>query len=151
MVPVDLTCLTGDERVYCSPDHPPPTRSVSTPIFLAHSMVEGQSRYSPARSSTPSIGLSRTGSIQLTFESDVSAPPPKVWKRITSLKGISSDMRLFFLMTAPGGVADIEDLKIAPGRPLFRSRFFLFGFIPADLSDITLIEFEKGSGAGGEL
>jgi ligand-binding SRPBCC domain-containing protein len=82
----------------------------------------------------------------LSFESDVSAPPLKVWEWITSLKGISSEMRPFFRMSAPEGVMTIEDLDVVPGRMLFRSRVFLFGFIPVDRSDITLIEFEKGSG-----
>jgi ligand-binding SRPBCC domain-containing protein len=82
----------------------------------------------------------------LSFESNVSAPPLKVWEWITSLKGISSEMRPFFRMTAPEGVKNIEDLDVVPGRMLFRSRLFLFGFIPVDRSDITLIEFEKGSG-----
>jgi hypothetical protein len=82
----------------------------------------------------------------ILFESEVSASPPKVWEWITSLKGISSEMRPFFRMSAPKRVASIEDLDIVPGRTLFRSRVFLFGFIPVDYSDITLIEIERGSG-----
>ncbi len=49
-------------------------------------------------------------------------------------------------MTAPKGFESIEHSNVVLGKPLFRSKVFLFGFLPIDYSDITLIEFEKGSG-----
>jgi ligand-binding SRPBCC domain-containing protein len=86
------------------------------------------------------------GIFDLSFESEVSASPQKVWEWIISLKGISSEMWPYFRMTAPKGFESLENLNIILGQPLFRSKVFLFGFLPIDYSDITLIEIEKGSG-----
>lgn len=86
------------------------------------------------------------GIFDLTFESEVSSSPQKVWEWITSIKGISAEMWPYFRMTAPKGFDSIVNFNIILGQPLFRSKVFLFGFIPIDYSDITLIEMEKGSG-----
>lgn len=86
------------------------------------------------------------GIFDLSFESEVSASPKKVWEWITSLKGISTEMWPYFRMTAPKGFDSIEHWNIILGQPLFHSKVFLFGFLPIDYSDITLIEIEKGSG-----
>ena len=86
------------------------------------------------------------GLFKLSFESEVIASPTKAWEWITSWKGISSEMRPYFRMTAPEGIYSIENLNIILGQPLFRSQVFLFGFLPIDHSELTLIEFEKGSG-----
>ena len=82
----------------------------------------------------------------LSFESEVSASPQKVWEWITSVKGILAEMRPYFRMTAPKGFDSIDNLNITLGQPLFHSKVFLFGFLPIDYSDITLIELEKGFG-----
>jgi hypothetical protein len=39
---------------------------------------------------------------------------------------------------------DASDIKL--GKPLFRSRIRLFGVLPVDHSDLTLIEFQHGTG-----
>ncbi len=54
-------------------------------------------------------------------------------------------MRPYFRMTSPAGVTSIDDFSIVAGKPLFRSRVFLFGVFPIDYSDITLIEIHRGS------
>ena len=86
------------------------------------------------------------GLTDFSFETPVSASPGKAWEWITSLRGISREIRPYFRMTAPKGIESISDLDIVTGRPLFRSRVFLFGFIPIDYSDLTLIEIEQGTG-----
>ena len=86
------------------------------------------------------------GRIELSFESELTASPQKVWEWITSLQCILSEMRPYFRMTAPPGMESIQNVDIIPGRPLFRSRVYLFGFIPIDYSDLTLIAIDRGSG-----
>ncbi len=87
-----------------------------------------------------------SGPISLKFESKLSAPRERVWEWITSLEGISAEMWPFFLMTAPKQIRSIEDVGVKLGTPLFRSYVFLFGFLPIDYSDLTLIELQRGQG-----
>ena len=44
----------------------------------------------------------------------------------------------------PPGITNILDVDIRLGRPLFRSWVLLFGVLPIDRSDLTLIEPEVG-------
>ena len=84
--------------------------------------------------------------IRLEFSSRLAAPTDEVWKWISSWKSISTEMWPYFRMTAPNGVTSIDDLNVVPGTPLFRSRVYLFGIIPIDYSDVTLLELDKGRG-----
>lgn len=84
--------------------------------------------------------------IELQFESKLRSPRERVWAWITSLEGISAEIWPFFRMTVPKHVRHITDLDVKPGAPLFRSYIFLFGFIPIDYSDLTLVEIEQGRG-----
>jgi hypothetical protein len=47
-------------------------------------------------------------------------------------------------MTFPKGKASLLDFKVVPGKPLFRSRILLFGVLPIDRSDLTMLEVEHG-------
>ena len=84
--------------------------------------------------------------ISLRFASRLHAPPELVWEWITSLKGISAEMWPFFRMTTPKGIRSLSDLQIKPGVRMFRSYVFLFGVLPIDYSDMTLVELDSGSG-----
>ncbi len=84
--------------------------------------------------------------IQLDFRSQLTAGPKEVWTWITSADGILREMRPLFRMTMPRGVKRLEDLEIVPGKRLFRSRLYLFGFLPFGYSDLTLLEWSDGVG-----
>jgi ligand-binding SRPBCC domain-containing protein len=84
--------------------------------------------------------------ISLRFESTLRAPAERVWEWITSIEGISTEMWPIFRMTTPRGVRTLGDVKVEPGTRMFRSYVFLFGFLPIDYSDLTLIELDPGSG-----
>ena len=84
--------------------------------------------------------------VELTFESELTATPAQVWEWITSFKGISAEMWPYMRMTAPRGIESIKDIKITPGQALFRSRIYLFWFLPIDHSELTLIEMKEGEG-----
>jgi ligand-binding SRPBCC domain-containing protein len=84
--------------------------------------------------------------ISLRFESKLYAPIESVWEWITSVKGIRAEMWPFFLMTVPKGVRSLSDVQITPGTRMFRSYVFLFGLLPIDYSDMTLLELNIGQG-----
>ena len=82
----------------------------------------------------------------LTFTSDLAASPEDVWRWITSMEGISRELSPILKMTAPRGVTDISRVQLTPGKPLFRSWVLLFGILPIDRSDLTLLTLEAGKG-----
>ncbi len=84
--------------------------------------------------------------IELTFRSALSAPRDRVWAWVTSVEGISRELSPIVRMTTPRGVKRIGDVPIEPGKPLFRSWILLFGIIPIDRSDLTLLRLEDGRG-----
>jgi ligand-binding SRPBCC domain-containing protein len=84
--------------------------------------------------------------VALRFESRLRAPRECVWEWITSVKGISAEMWPYFRMTAPRHVRSLADVEFKPGARLFRSYVFLFGFLPIDYSDMTLLELDAGQG-----
>jgi ligand-binding SRPBCC domain-containing protein len=84
--------------------------------------------------------------ISLRFESKLQAPKASVWEWITSIEGISAEMWPYFRMTTPKGIRSLTDLKVNLGDRLFRSYVFLFGVLPIDYSDMTLIELDPGQG-----
>ena len=84
--------------------------------------------------------------ISLRFESTLHASAEKVWEWITSIRGIRAEMWPFFFMTAPRGVRSLSDVQITPGTRMFRSYVFLFGVLPVDYSDMTLLELNIGQG-----
>ena len=84
--------------------------------------------------------------ISLRFESRLYAPIESVWEWIISVKGIRLEMWPFFFMTTPKDVQSLNDIKITPGTRMFRSYVFLFGLLPIDYSDMTLLELSPRRG-----
>ena len=84
--------------------------------------------------------------ISLRFESELRTSSTHVWEWITSVDGISEEMWPFFRMTFPKGIRSLHDVQIKPGNRMFRSYVFLFGVLPIDFSDMTLLELDTGKG-----
>ena len=84
--------------------------------------------------------------VTLHFESRLQASRTELWQWITSVQGIRSEMRPLLTMTMPKGISSLAELTMAPGQRLFRSYILLFGFLPADYSDLTLLELRDGEG-----
>ncbi|MDQ8037739.1 MAG: hypothetical protein REI12_09965 [Pedobacter sp.] len=82
----------------------------------------------------------------LRFESRLRTSPGTLWQWITSVQGISTEMRPWFRMTTPAHIASLTDLHFTPGEPLFHSRLLLGGVLPVDYSDLTLLEITPGQG-----
>ncbi len=84
--------------------------------------------------------------ISFRFESKLHASTERVWEWITSVQGISAEMWPFLRMTVPKGTVSLNDVAIKLGVRMFRSYVFLFGILPIDYSDITLLELNIGEG-----
>lgn len=88
--------------------------------------------------------MSRTFTLQLATR--LRATRESLWDWITSVEGIRAEMWPLLRMTVPGTLRGIADAMIAPGQRLFRSRILLFGILPVDYSDLTLLELRPGEG-----
>lgn len=84
--------------------------------------------------------------VKLEFESALHASRAEVWGWITSVHGISTELRPFLRMGVPRGVRSLSEVSFEPGRPLFRSQIYLFGVLPVDHSYLTLLELREGIG-----
>jgi ligand-binding SRPBCC domain-containing protein len=84
--------------------------------------------------------------ISLRFESKLHGPASRVWGWINSIEGISAEMWPFFRMTTPKGIRSLSDMQIKPGVRMYRSYVLLFGVLPIDYSDITLVALDSGRG-----
>jgi hypothetical protein len=85
-------------------------------------------------------------SAEIRVSSRLSAPPRAVWERIVTPVGINDEMRPFLRMTVPRGLERLDPGSVRLGEPLGRSWILLFGVIPFDYDDLTLLRLEEGRG-----
>ena len=84
--------------------------------------------------------------LTLEFNTQLKASPPTVWAWITSFDGISKEMAPYMRMSRPEAVSNLASIQFEPGTRMFRSWIFLFGVIPFDYSDLTLLRLKEGAG-----
>jgi ligand-binding SRPBCC domain-containing protein len=84
--------------------------------------------------------------VVLRFESEVSASSERVWEWMTSVRGVQTELWPILKMTAPASITSLSDVSVKLGTPVFRSYVFLFGVVPIDRSDLTLLRLDAGSG-----
>lgn len=82
----------------------------------------------------------------LSIETAVAASPEEAWSWITSFQGISKEMAPYLHMSAPAGVEDLSSVSFELGDRMFRSWITLFGVLPIDYSDLTLVSLNPGIG-----
>ena len=82
----------------------------------------------------------------LKFSTQVAVSAPEAWTWITSFAGITKEMAPYMRMSTPKGVTDLSSVVVEPGKPMFRSWILLFGLIPFDYSDLTLLRLDDGVG-----
>lgn len=80
----------------------------------------------------------------LSFDSTLTASPDTAWAWVTSFDGISKEMAPILRMSAP--IRDLASVAFEPGVPMFRSWLLLFGVLPVDCSDLTLLSLTPGVG-----
>jgi hypothetical protein len=82
---------------------------------------------------------------EITIGSELDATVEAVWARVTDPAGINDELRPLMRMTVPAGARDFGFDDPEPGR-IGRSWLLLFGFLPFDYDDITLVGVEPGRG-----
>ena len=82
----------------------------------------------------------------LRFSTALAVPMSTAWEWMTSFEGISKEMAPYLHMSAPRGVTSLASIDFVPGKPMFRSWITLFGVVPFDYSDLTLLRLEEGVG-----
>jgi len=82
----------------------------------------------------------------LEFSSRLKVSPEEAWRWITSAQGISAELWPYLRMSWPKYLEYLDPSSIEQGGVLFRSTLYLFGVIPVDYSDLTLLSIEPGRG-----
>jgi hypothetical protein len=81
-----------------------------------------------------------------TFEITTVLPirTEELWNHCSSMQGVSRELWPLLRMTYPEGLDSLVPDPFVPGQALFRSRLLLFGVLPVDWSELTLVELEPG-------
>jgi ligand-binding SRPBCC domain-containing protein len=69
-----------------------------------------------------------------------------VWERISSFEGVNDELRPLMRMTAPPEVRRLDPDTVPIGERICRSWVLLFGFLPFDYDDLTLVRLDPGRG-----
>jgi ligand-binding SRPBCC domain-containing protein len=79
-------------------------------------------------------------------ESIVPTSPDVVWATVSTFEGINAELQPLMRMTAPASVRALEPADVVLGERIFRSWVLLFGVLPIDFDDLTLVRLEPGRG-----
>ena len=82
--------------------------------------------------------------IGFSFASELDASPAVLWSHATTIRGVNREFFPLLRMTAPAGADAIDHADVRLGERLFRSWILLFGFLPVDYDDLTIVELEPG-------
>ncbi len=82
---------------------------------------------------------------EITLASELDADAGAIWARITDPAGINDELRPLMRMTVPRGARDFGLADLELGR-IGRSWLLLFGFIPFDYDDLTIVRLEPERG-----
>jgi hypothetical protein len=85
-------------------------------------------------------------SAQITVSSHLDATATQAWDRVITPEGIRDEMRPYLRMTLPPGVERLDPESIELGKKIGRSWILLFGLLPFDYDDITLVRIEPDRG-----
>ncbi len=83
---------------------------------------------------------------EFQVSSVVPATPAEVWARVSTVEGINFELMPLARMTCPRRFAGIDPAVVPLGQRLFRSWILLFGLLPIDYDDLTLVRVEAGRG-----
>jgi ligand-binding SRPBCC domain-containing protein len=79
-------------------------------------------------------------------ESRLAAPVDEVWQHVSTFEGVNYELRPLMRMRAPAHVRGMELSQIVPGERIGRCWMLLFGVVPFDYDDLTLVAVEPGRG-----
>jgi len=90
--------------------------------------------------------VTREGQGRVEVASRLTAPAQAVWERVSTFDGVNDELMPLMRMTSPRRMRSLQPEDVVLGQRLFRSWVLLFGFIPFDYDDLTLIALEPGRG-----
>lgn len=70
------------------------------------------------------------------------APGEEIWSRVSTPEGIAYELAPWLSMTFPESVKALAPETVPLGRRLCRSWILLFGLIPVDFDDVTLVALD---------
>ncbi len=79
-----------------------------------------------------------------TLTSDLHTPPAALWAHALDPAGINRELAPLARMTFPAGANPLLAADGPLGRRLFRSWILLFGLLPVDYDDLTLLRLRPG-------
>jgi hypothetical protein len=85
-------------------------------------------------------------SAEISVSSQLGASPAEVWARVITPEGIRDEMHPYLRMTLPPGVERLDPENIELGKKIGRSWILLFGLLPFDYDDITVVRLEPERG-----
>jgi len=83
---------------------------------------------------------------EISVSSRLDAPREQVWNRVITPAGINDEMRPLMRMTLPRGMEKLDISDVEMGKRIGRSWILLFGLIPFDYDDLTLVRLDEGRG-----
>jgi hypothetical protein len=76
----------------------------------------------------------------------VPATAAAVWRRVSTMAGVNDELMPLVRMTHPRGMESLDGTDVPLGEKLFRSWILLFGVVPVDYDDLTLLRVTPGEG-----
>ena len=75
---------------------------------------------------------------------ELAAPPEAVWQHVTSVDGVNGELMPLMRMTVPRDLRGATLDQLPLGQRAGRSWVLLFGMIPVDYDDLTIVERGPG-------
>ena len=95
---------------------------------------------------SPLTGNAVSASYSFTISSPLRAPAEQVWAHASTFAGVNRELWPLVRMTYPPTSSRLTPDTFPVGRTAFRSWILLFGLLPVEYDDITLVELEPGRG-----
>ncbi len=83
-------------------------------------------------------------SYEFSVSSTLAVSAAEAWAHAASLDGVNRELAPLVRMTYPPSAAVLTPETVPLNRRIFRSWILLFGVLPIDYDDLTLVELEPG-------
>ena len=80
-----------------------------------------------------------------TIESEINITKEILWKHITQMKSVNTELMPFARMTYPKEMSEIGNNEVPLHQTLFKSIVLLFGFIPVDVHCLRFDKIDFGN------
>jgi ligand-binding SRPBCC domain-containing protein len=111
---------------------------------MHHLLATPQSRL-PVRRVPATISLVGN-EFSFTISSRLAASVERVWDHASTFAGVNRELWPPIRMTYPIAIGRLTPKTIPLGRCAFRSWILLFGFLPIEFDNFTIVELEPGRG-----